>query len=87
MTVSWCDDNLTATHVDYAIRLNYSTVPNTNRITNWIARGLDSRFQRYTTSGEEATRQPLSLSLTTTLEPDHTPDSISYAYARLSSHL
>ena len=69
-------DNLTATHVDYAIRLNYSTVPNTNRITNWIARGLDSRFQRYTTSGEEATRQPLSLSLTTTLEPDHTPDSI-----------
>ena len=43
--------NLSATHVDYAIRLNYSTVPNTNRITRWIARGLDTQFQRYTTSG------------------------------------
>lgn len=43
--------NLSAFHVDYAIRLNYSTVPNTNRITNWIARGLDTSFQRYTTSG------------------------------------
>ena len=33
--------NLSAHHVDYSIRLNYSTVPNTNRITNWIARGSE----------------------------------------------
>ena len=43
--------NLSAHVVDYDIRLNYSTVPNTNLITSYIARGLRTRFQRYTTSG------------------------------------
>ena len=42
---------LTPLHVDYSIRLNYSTVPNTNQLTNFIARGLDTRYQRYVTSG------------------------------------
>ena len=36
----------------YAIRLNYSTVPNTNFIRNFLGvRGLDSRYQRYYFSG------------------------------------
>ena len=35
----------------YAIRLNYSSVPNTNWISNPIARGLDAHYQRYITSG------------------------------------
>jgi hypothetical protein len=43
--------NLSARHVDYSIRLNYSTVPNTHQLTRWIARGLDTTYQRYTTSG------------------------------------
>jgi hypothetical protein len=43
--------SLDAVAVDYSIRLNYSTVPNTNQITNFIARGIDTKFQRYMTSG------------------------------------
>ena len=43
--------NLSAQTVDYRIRPNYSTVPNTNQITNFIARGIDTKFQRYMTSG------------------------------------
>jgi hypothetical protein len=43
--------NLSAMHLDYSIRLNYSTVPNTNEITKWLARGLDTDYQRYITSG------------------------------------
>lgn len=43
--------SLDAATVDYSIRLNYSTVPNTNRITRFIARGIDTTFQRYSTSG------------------------------------
>jgi len=37
--------------VNASIRLNYTTVPNTNLITNQIARGLDPSYQQYTTSG------------------------------------
>ena len=37
--------------VNYSIRLNYSTVPNTNWLIRWIARGLDTSYQRYVTSG------------------------------------
>jgi hypothetical protein len=40
-----------APSVRYAIRLNYSTLPNTNYITDWISSGLDPRYQRYTLSG------------------------------------
>ena len=55
------DDDATATPASsaatassglrYAIRLNYSTVPNTNFLHDWIARGLDTRYQRYILSG------------------------------------
>ena len=34
-------------HLNYSIRLNYSTVPNTNRLARWIARGLDTKYQRW----------------------------------------
>jgi len=37
--------------LNYSIRLNYTTVPNTNEITRTIARGLDTIYQGYTTSG------------------------------------
>jgi len=42
---------LSPTDCNFSIRLNYSTVPNTNRITRWIARGLDTTYQRYHLSG------------------------------------
>ena len=37
--------------VDYAIRMNYSSLPNTNWVVRWIARGLDTRYTRYHLSG------------------------------------
>ena len=37
--------------LNFSIRLNYSTLPNTNWVTNWIARGLDTRYTRYHLSG------------------------------------
>jgi len=38
-------------HVDFTIRMNYTTLPNTNRVTNFVALGLNRRYQRYFTSG------------------------------------
>ena len=35
----------------YKIRMNYTTLPNTNRIVNWALIGLGQRYQRYYTSG------------------------------------
>ncbi|CAJ1947143.1 unnamed protein product [Cylindrotheca closterium] len=35
----------------YQIRLNYTTVPNVNEITNWANIGLSRRYQRYYLSG------------------------------------
>jgi hypothetical protein len=35
----------------YKIRMNYTTVPNTARITNWATVGLNTRYQRYYLSG------------------------------------
>ncbi|KAL1523856.1 hypothetical protein AB1Y20_018777 [Prymnesium parvum] len=42
---------LSPTAVNYSLRLNYSTVPNTYFVTNFIARGMDAHFQRYHFSG------------------------------------
>ena len=44
-------EELSPMGVDFSIRLNYSTVPNTNWLVRWIARGLDTKYQRYLTSG------------------------------------
>eukprot|EP00980_Cylindrotheca_fusiformis_P001021 scaffold276_cov132-Cylindrotheca_fusiformis.AAC.16 len=35
----------------YKIRMNFTTVPNTNRVTRWASIGLSDRFQRYYLSG------------------------------------
>lgn len=61
-------DALNATTVDYQIRLNYSTVPNTNRLVRFIARGLDTLYQRYTTSGYFTLQQ---VRATVALPPTH----------------
>ena len=38
-------------NLDFTIRMNYTTLPNTSRVTRWIARGLSRRYQRYYLSG------------------------------------
>ena len=43
------DDDLL--HPKYTIRMNLTTLPNTNVIVSWISIGLDTRYQRYYTSG------------------------------------
>jgi hypothetical protein len=37
--------------INYEIRLNYTTLPNTNEVVNWITIGLDTTYQRYYLSG------------------------------------
>lgn len=37
--------------INYEIRLNYTTLPNTNQIVNWITIGLDTDYQNYYLSG------------------------------------
>mmetsp|Transcript_4477 Transcript_4477/g.10555 ORF Transcript_4477/g.10555 Transcript_4477/m.10555 type:complete len:2546 (+) Transcript_4477:319-7956(+) len=37
--------------LSYEIRMNYTTVPNVNRVTNWASIGLSRRYQRYYLSG------------------------------------
>jgi hypothetical protein len=32
--------------VRYKMRMNYTTVPDTNWVVKWIARGLDTKYQR-----------------------------------------
>jgi hypothetical protein len=38
-------------NINYEIRLNYTTLPNTNEVVNWISIGLDTTYQRYYLSG------------------------------------
>eukprot|EP01041_Mallomonas_annulata_P006632 gene6631-13438_t len=44
-------ESATPNNVDYTIRMNYTTLPNTNQVTNNYALGLQVIYQRYTTSG------------------------------------
>lgn len=44
-------DVFTAQHIEYKIRQNYTTLPNTNRVVNWISIGLDTEYQKYLLSG------------------------------------
>jgi ABC-type multidrug transport system ATPase subunit len=44
-------DSVAPERVDYTLRFNYSTLPNTNWVVKWISRGLDTNYQRYFTSG------------------------------------
>lgn len=37
--------------IKYSIRQNYTTLPNTNQIVNWISIGLDTQYQAYLLSG------------------------------------
>jgi len=37
--------------IEFQIRMNYTTLPNTNRIVNYVARGLNTRYRRYYLSG------------------------------------
>lgn len=42
---------ITGQKINYVIRQNYTTLPNTNQVFVAIARGLDTSFQMYLTSG------------------------------------
>jgi hypothetical protein len=42
---------LTRSHIQYKIRQNYTTLPNTNEVVNWISIGLDTEYQKYLLSG------------------------------------
>lgn len=44
-------DAITANHIQYKIRQNYTTLPNTNEVVNWISIGLDTEYQKYLLSG------------------------------------
>ena len=44
-------DALETGKVDYTLRFNYTTVPHTAYLVNWISIGLDERYQRYYLSG------------------------------------
>ena len=37
--------------LNYDIRQNYTTLPNTNQVVNWISVGLDTQYQNYFLSG------------------------------------
>jgi ABC-type Na+ transport system ATPase subunit NatA len=43
--------NLDPADVAFTIRMNYTTLPNTGRVTNFVALGLDKKYQRYYLSG------------------------------------
>lgn len=44
-------DVITDQYIQYKIRQNYTTLPNTNRVVNWISIGLDTEYQKYLLSG------------------------------------
>lgn len=43
--------SISPSDINYEIRLNYTTLPNTNEIVNWVSIGLDTTYQRYFFSG------------------------------------
>lgn len=43
--------SIDSSNINYEIRLNYTTLPNTNEVVNWITIGLDTTYQRYYLSG------------------------------------
>jgi len=45
------DDDDDLLHPKYTIRMNLTTLPNTNVIVSWISIGLNTQYQRYYTSG------------------------------------
>ena len=51
MLIDLGSDTFDPNMVDFTIRMNYTTLPNTSRVTKWIARGLSRRYQRYYLSG------------------------------------
>jgi len=44
-------NEINPSNVNYVIRMNYTTLPNTNLIVNPLTRGLGKLYQRYITSG------------------------------------
>ena len=44
-------DKLQPGDVEYKLRMNYTTTPNTFFLINWVALGLDDRYQRYYLAG------------------------------------
>lgn len=42
---------VTPEKINYEIRQNYTTLPNTNEVVNWITTGLDTKYQTYYLSG------------------------------------
>lgn len=51
---TWAIIHFDQTQVDdfqFTIRMNYTTLPNTSRVSNYVARGLDPDYRRYYLSG------------------------------------
>jgi hypothetical protein len=44
-------DVISESNIQYKIRQNYTTLPNTNQVVNWISIGLDTEYQKYILSG------------------------------------
>jgi hypothetical protein len=44
-------DTFDPTDIDFTIRMNYTTLPNTNWVSRYISLGLNRRYQRYYLSG------------------------------------
>jgi len=44
-------DVISESNIQYKIRQNYTTLPNTNEVVNWISIGLDTEYQKYLLSG------------------------------------
>jgi hypothetical protein len=49
--LDFTDFDLEQDSSSFQIRMNYTTVPNVNRVTNWAATGLNRSYQRYYLSG------------------------------------
>lgn len=60
--------------VNYEIRQNYTTLPNTNRVVNWISLGLDTEYQRYYLSGFLSVKQSVDVWAFEYVQQLHPPD-------------
>jgi len=49
--LDFTDFDLEQDSSSFQIRMNYTTLPNVNQVTNWAATGLNRRYQRYYLSG------------------------------------
>jgi len=49
--LDWSNNGSHRQDVEFSIRLNYTTIPNTNEITDFVSIGLNTQYQQYYLSG------------------------------------